>query len=383
MATDSLDTTGTLQEELESFPWPSGSLHLLDLLQDGFTNRLVDLPDTIRQYIGKLIISASHRGILPDKKWALEISSTVPDAVLVYLLNNTFSKSKSQWLKEVAYRQVARLHTIPPEVAQGIRNALVELAATKRLQQLKYATQTYLARIHQPADFLATMQLLLRLPIIDLELHILLFMFIIFSGELMGIVVRNNLSLIIVTSAAFSLSIGLYMSHNLLILFMGPLHNLRKNVSAFVGATARIVFIYTLIIVLSNFLVFSGFTIHWSQSFLICQLIAIVYVALFGLFQFRAAQTGNFVRPSLWIFLPVWPLLYLATHSRLLFKRSFSCLGYIAMMIIPWLILLFLSFLPDTSPFGSIIHPALPVILSIFFVIGVLWTIAIILYYLF
>src|SRR5689334_11756803 len=41
-----------------------------------------------------------------------------------------------------------------------------------------------------------------------------------------------------------------------------------------------------------------------------------IYTAIFGPLAFIAAQTGNFSHFHLWIFLPVWPLLYLITHPR-------------------------------------------------------------------
>lgn len=352
------DTTDALNRESKSFPWPSGLLHLLHLLQDGFTNRLEELPDTIRQYIGKLVMSASDRGILPDKKWALEVSSTAPDHMLVSLLRDTYSKSKSQWLKEIAYQQVARLHSIPPEVAQGIRNALVELAATKRLRQQRYATQTYLARIHQPADFLATMQLLLRLPTIDLGLHVLLL--VIFFGKLAGNSVWNQQSQLPIVVIATLLGTGLYMSHYVLIMLMGPLHSTTKNALVVTGTTMRIVLIYVLIIMLI-LLTFSGPSFNSISGLLIFLLIAGAYVALFGPLAFRAAQTGNFVKPGWWILLPIWPLLYPIIHPRFLFERILRGLLTILFLLLGGIILgviiTIFSILGEMpNPIGNAVH---------------------------
>ena len=108
------------------FLWPPGLFHLLQLLQDGFASRLMDVPDDIRLSVGKIVLSATENGTLSDKKWALEITGIAPDPVLAYILQNAYA-SKSQWLKEVAYRQVARLSTISPEIAQGIRDAILKI----------------------------------------------------------------------------------------------------------------------------------------------------------------------------------------------------------------------------------------------------------------
>jgi len=118
-ASESTDhNKGSKDEPLhEPFPWPSGALHLLGLLQDGFGSRLEELPDDIRMNAGRLILSASMTGTLSDKKWGLEVAGIVPSPFLLGLLRSAFA-SKSQWLKEVAYRQVARLGEIPADIAR-------------------------------------------------------------------------------------------------------------------------------------------------------------------------------------------------------------------------------------------------------------------------
>src|SRR5690348_15994335 len=80
----------------------------------------------------KVVLSANILGVLFDRKWALEVSGIVPEPVLSYLLKAAFT-SQSQCLKEVAYRQTARLSNISPSIAKGIRKAILDLAAAKRL----------------------------------------------------------------------------------------------------------------------------------------------------------------------------------------------------------------------------------------------------------
>ncbi len=62
-------TVGERQERLRtSFPWPSGALHILGLLQDGFGRRLEELPDDVQIYAGRLVLSANERGTHSDRK---------------------------------------------------------------------------------------------------------------------------------------------------------------------------------------------------------------------------------------------------------------------------------------------------------------------------
>ena len=158
----------------EPFPWPSGALHILGLLQDGFGGRLKELPDDIRMYAGRLVLSASETGTLSDKKWGLEVAGIVAQPILLHMLRDAFA-SQSQWLKEVAYRQAARLGKIPADIASWIRQALVNLAITGRLRRERHATHAHLSRLDQSSAFLSTERLLLWVPFVDLGLHTIAF----------------------------------------------------------------------------------------------------------------------------------------------------------------------------------------------------------------
>jgi len=91
-------------------------------------------------YVGKLGLSATEIGELDARKWTLEVSGVAPERILIYMLKKAFAE-KSQWLKEVAYRQVARLHGIPEEIAQGMREAIINLHLDGRLRRESYATR--------------------------------------------------------------------------------------------------------------------------------------------------------------------------------------------------------------------------------------------------
>lgn len=153
------------------FPWTSRVLHVLGLLQDGFSNRIKELPTDIRIRSRHLILMPSVFGTLFDKKWALEVAGILPEQVLLWLLRSAF-QHKSQWLKNVAYRQVAQLGDIPPDIASKICQALAEMALNGRLWRERHTTTTYLSRLSNSTEFLGTMRLLLFAPFIDLLIHL-------------------------------------------------------------------------------------------------------------------------------------------------------------------------------------------------------------------
>lgn len=151
-----------------SFSWPTKSLHLLNLLQEGFTSYPENLSSIIRTSIDKLLLTATEIGRLDDRKWALEVIGTSSEPVREYILIEAY-QDESQWLKEAAYRQVSRLKNIPPVITKGIFDAIVKLAESNRLRKERYATRVHLSRFQQPEKFLMAMKFLLFLPLIEFE----------------------------------------------------------------------------------------------------------------------------------------------------------------------------------------------------------------------
>jgi len=163
------------EHERESAPapfrWPPASLHLLGLLQDGFSRRLKDVPDDILERSGRIIVTAFERGTQFDRKWAVEVGGIVQRDVLLFLVRRAFA-SDSQWLRDVAYRQAARLGEVPPDIERGIRSVLVRLAAQGRLRRERHATYAHLTRLSQPGGLLSTLRLLLAMRAVDLAIHL-------------------------------------------------------------------------------------------------------------------------------------------------------------------------------------------------------------------
>lgn len=156
----------------QPFPWPPDALHILGLLQSGFGSRLEEFPNDVRMFAGRLILSAYNTGNRFDKRWALEAAGIVPEPILLWLLREGFA-SRSQWLREAAYRQAGRLGRVPEDIAREIRRALVQLLAEGRLRRERQATHAHVARLDRADHFLAVLRLLLWIPLIDFGLYVI------------------------------------------------------------------------------------------------------------------------------------------------------------------------------------------------------------------
>lgn len=110
--------------------------------------------------------------MLLDKKWSLEVAGTAHPSTLLWLIRKSLSNS-SHLLKDIVYYQVARLGTIPTDVASWIRSSLISIAASGRLRHNRLTIQTHLMRLDNPSQFTNVLRLLLAIPIIDTLLHII------------------------------------------------------------------------------------------------------------------------------------------------------------------------------------------------------------------
>jgi hypothetical protein len=150
--------------------WPAHTLHILGLLQDGFTGRTDKLPNDLRDQADKLLNVAIDRGTLVDVKWSLEVAGIVTYDCLVKTIRYAFNNG-SRWLREVAYRQVARLGSIPEDVRRGIREILVVMMLAGRLRKERDATEAHLLLLADNKRLLDTARLLYWTPIVDFTLH--------------------------------------------------------------------------------------------------------------------------------------------------------------------------------------------------------------------
>lgn len=167
-----VQTDGPVNERRSlGFNWPPKLLHVLGLLQEGFTRRLELLPDALRDRISGLLGRATQKGSLGDKKSALDVAGTVPDKTLMSFLRKAF-RGESIWLRESAFLQVARLSSLPKDISDHIQSTLVLLLINGRLRKERLATHAHLSRLHNSDFFISLLNLLVWLPRLDLLLHL-------------------------------------------------------------------------------------------------------------------------------------------------------------------------------------------------------------------
>jgi hypothetical protein len=148
-----------------AFNWPPKSLHLLGLLQEA-SGRKEILSDTLRAKAADLLASAVSSGTTLDKIWALEVAGVCTQPALLSLLRTSFS-SRSRWLREVAFRQASRLITMPNDVAEAIRIALIRFAQAGSLRRERVTLRAQLSRLDGSPIFLAATELLISARWID------------------------------------------------------------------------------------------------------------------------------------------------------------------------------------------------------------------------
>ena len=151
------------------FEWPASSLHLLGLLQAGLSRRSAAVTENLRDSIDRIISAASRSGTLDDRRWALDVAGLVRQELLTDLIRSAFS-SRSRWLADVAYRQVARLVVVPDDVAKMIREELLGAYRNRRIWRDADTIYAQMSRMAQPKQYLDALRLLKAVVVIDVAL---------------------------------------------------------------------------------------------------------------------------------------------------------------------------------------------------------------------
>ena len=114
------------------FPWPPGSLHLLHLLDAGLGRAPENLGDGIRNECGRLLRAVWQRGRRHDQKWAVSVTLVADRITTIRLVGHAF-ESRSVYLGGAAYTVVSRMADPPAEMYLGVRQTLLDLAASGQL----------------------------------------------------------------------------------------------------------------------------------------------------------------------------------------------------------------------------------------------------------
>jgi len=303
------------------FQWPAQALHVLGLLQEGFGRRLDVLSPQLRTNIGEVLTIASDLGTTADQKWALDVSATAPTEVFTELLRRAF-RNRSQLIKDSAYRQIARLAEIPPDLAYRIRATLCLMALTGRLRKEKTATYAHLLRLNRPADFLGALRLLLWFPIIDFVFHGIVLIALLASTSRQSSLrqvdpflrVTTLVSVVAIVLSYFSLYWNLLVSRDMLVDLVGrdlnPGATDKESVSAVI-----LVFNNRSIVLVSSITVFFGFFLFVSGVEVLSVsgmlfpingsiLLTWLYAGVWASSALMFAIKGRFMSPVFWLILP-------------------------------------------------------------------------------
>ena len=167
-----LDSTPTFgSKSPDFFPWPSQSLQLIGLLQDGFAEDPGRLPDQHRQDMATIIHSAFAYGRLADRQLGLEVAGCLRNDELLPLLRSAMTFG-SQILDDAVFRQARRLTQVPADLSRWIRLTLFRRAVSGRLYRERRTILAFLSRVRDGGELLASGRLLSRLGQIDLALHV-------------------------------------------------------------------------------------------------------------------------------------------------------------------------------------------------------------------
>ena len=295
-------TSSDVPSMLKPFAWPAGLQPLLSLLQDGLMGRMQELPADIQDNASRILLTASSGGSLADQKWSLEVAGITPQPVLLWLLRRAFA-SKSQWLKEVAYRQTARLGEIPEDIAAAIRKSLKYLFLENRLNKEYHATLAHLSRLDQPSQFINSLRLLKSVSIVDTLLKGV----VLLGLAVLGLTLDHwYFGLILCALLAFDIPHGIETD--------------AKRIYARYGRIAIFVSAF------SWFIRLSLFPLLWTP------------------FAIIASEQGQFTNPIWWFFLALLPALYLVFDFKKAIKfialevnkKKFAFPYVISVLLLVW-----------------------------------------------
>jgi hypothetical protein len=148
-------------------PWPTLTLEVLGILQAGFSSEPERLPVDVRQHAGRLLDHVFWRGLTYDRVAAVSVAAVAPSQTFDAIVRGAF-KSGSQLLADQAYRQLARLRSLPVDLAAEIRRTLLRLCADRTLRREALTVSAQLKRFDTPRPLLRAQNLALAAPRVDL-----------------------------------------------------------------------------------------------------------------------------------------------------------------------------------------------------------------------
>lgn len=330
-----------------SVPWPTHVLHILGLLQDGFSGRAHIIPEALHVHAATIVERATERGTLSDQKWALEVAGILPADKFIEVVRKAFD-SRSRWLREIAYRQVGRMASVPDDVRQQIRETLIMMCLSGRLRTERIATQAHLLRLREARGLTDVARLLLWVPWIDTLLHFVL-------GILQITVVLRHPDL---TTAEACAAAGFLM----LVLFIS--HRALRRSSTFSNIVFWRINAYfmTLLFLLILQAPSNGLVLFHQSLFLA---IGGLYSVIWAPSALLAALEQKLISPPFWFLAPIVPVVRVFSFL----KGNPGITWYIGtvLSICASIVIFFQKSLEQWLPYITIplIIPAFPIFLSL------------------
>ena len=156
------------------YSWPPRCLHLLGVLQEGFSRRPEDLPGDLRELVSKLLTAPARSGDLGSRKYAVEVAASASSGAFVEILRSAF-QSNSEWLRNAGYRQLSHLKEVPDDIATAIRLSIVRRAFFPRPRSEGPSISTYLSRLNDSARFVVVSNVMRWVFMVDCLAHVTVF----------------------------------------------------------------------------------------------------------------------------------------------------------------------------------------------------------------
>jgi len=152
--------------------WPKGLYHILSILQDGTIRKRFVLQGELQRIVDALLFYFSEAGNILDRKLCLDVAGCASNDLLSNLVKKGL-KSNSVYMKDAAFKQLARLSEIGGEMKRLIIIFIGNLAIEGKLFQNRQDIAAQLSRLNNPGFYLEYLRFLLWTPVIE---QVLLFL---------------------------------------------------------------------------------------------------------------------------------------------------------------------------------------------------------------
>jgi hypothetical protein len=310
------------------FAWPKGILHVLGILQDGFSARIQLVPQDLRIRAGQIVTVGFRQGDLLDQKYALSNAGMSPEPDLLELLRSGLGLS-SQMINDVIFRQVARLSNLPEDILRALRLGLLRICMSGQLWRNRGSVRAFVRRVPNVPELADAARVAVWAKPISLA----------FGGMALisGMLIDG-------TVAA---TIGLYMLG--LIIW----HRLYNSQNEVVTSVIQLILLYLQFIVAATVSILvikgplNGFVTE-RRIAIFLSVICILAALLSSIWIYASASSvisGNNVRPRQWGFMI---FSWLISRTLVFFRRLFRFMPIIIIDIlifalIYWIVSLFLD----------------------------------------